>query len=274
VSERSDHDVESDLRRLFDDERLTVHVAPGARDAVVSGARRVRRRREMAVVGSGLAVVAVAAVGVAVMAMPPNGDQQGTVAASGTGPTLSTAESSSVAPPSREPQVERVPTQSDTKEAPESEPRSEPPPPSKTSQDSSPDVPNVPLYASGPIGPSGWGPIELGMSYEEVRKAGYLGENTAPPQGCTTYVLSTRDDQVSALTISESGVGRISAGNNGRTPEGVGSGTSKEELRNTYPDGTESDGVYRADTGAGTTYEFAVPDGDEVSGFALTDGTC
>src|SRR5690606_8697800 len=143
-----------------------------------------------------------------------------------------------------------------------------------TSQDSSPDVPNVPLYASGPIGPSGWGPIELGMSYEEVRKAGYLGENTAPPQGCTTYVLSTRDDQVNALTISESGVGRISAGNNGRTPEGVGSGTSKEELRNTYPDGTESDGVYRADTGAGTTYEFGVPDGAEVSGLALADGTC
>lgn len=274
MSERSDHDLESDLRRLFDDERLTVRVAPGARDAVIAGARRVRRRRDMAIAGSGLAVAAVVVAGGVMLIGPQGADQQANVAAPGTEATLSTAASSSAKPKPSRSRVEKEPQQPEQLEVPDSAPAKKPPPkqPSRTPEFR---VPTTPAVTSGPIGPTGWARIQLGMSYEDVQQAGYLAEDAAPPQGCTSYPLTAGTDQVSTVVISEAGVGRIVAGANGRTPEGIGIGTPLEQLQNTYPGGTSAEGEYRVDTSVGSTYVFTVPgEGAAVSAFALTNGNC
>jgi hypothetical protein len=59
-------DLDDELRRLFQDQRLDIPVKPGADHAVVTGARRVRRRRRaLASAGSAFAVAALVAGGVA-----------------------------------------------------------------------------------------------------------------------------------------------------------------------------------------------------------------
>jgi len=73
-------DLDDELRRLFQDQRLDIPVKPGADHAVVTGARRVRRRRmALASAGSAVAVAALVAGGVALAglggpsSMPPAG---------------------------------------------------------------------------------------------------------------------------------------------------------------------------------------------------------
>lgn len=79
-------DLDDELRRLFQDQRLDIPVKPGADDAVVTGARRVRRRRRaLASAGSAFAVAALVAGGVALAglggptSMPPAGPAPSTV---------------------------------------------------------------------------------------------------------------------------------------------------------------------------------------------------
>ncbi|HEX6343294.1 hypothetical protein [Umezawaea sp.] len=73
-------DLDDELRRLFQDQRLEIPVKPGADHAVVTGARRVRRRRvALASAGSAFAVAALVAGGIALAglggpaSMPPAG---------------------------------------------------------------------------------------------------------------------------------------------------------------------------------------------------------
>ncbi len=73
-------DLDDELRRLFRDQRLDIPVRPGADDAVVTGARRVRRKRiALASAGSTFAVAALVAGGIALSglggasSMPPAG---------------------------------------------------------------------------------------------------------------------------------------------------------------------------------------------------------
>ncbi|MET1076288.1 MAG: hypothetical protein ABWY11_26835, partial [Umezawaea sp.] len=59
-------DLDDELRRLFRDERLDIQVKPGADQAVVTGARKVRRKRMMlASAGGTFAVAALVAGGIA-----------------------------------------------------------------------------------------------------------------------------------------------------------------------------------------------------------------
>jgi hypothetical protein len=73
-------DLDDELRRLFQDQRLDIPVRPGADEAVVAGARRVRRNRiALASAGSTFAVAALVAGGIALSglggasSMPPAG---------------------------------------------------------------------------------------------------------------------------------------------------------------------------------------------------------
>lgn len=79
-------DLDDELRRLFQDQRLDIPVRPGADEAVVIGARRVRRKRiALASAGSTFAVAALVAGGIALSglggasSMPPAGPSPSTV---------------------------------------------------------------------------------------------------------------------------------------------------------------------------------------------------
>lgn len=267
------HDeLEQHLRALFDDDRLAVRAAPGARDAVVAGARRARRRRELAVAGSGVAVVVIAAAGGLLLTAPPSGDKSGTALAPGA--SLSAAASSPSAPP---PQVERKPEDSpaETVEpsttgeiARETRPSSTPPP------EPSSEPPRVPMTAGGPIGPSGFADLELGMSFAQAQQTGYIAPDAPAPQGCTSYSLTTGTEFVSAVLISESGLGRFVAAEGGRSPEDEGIGSPIEELQAAYPAGKEEGGEFSAETGTGARYVFTMGEDAVADQFALTNGGC
>jgi len=68
-------DLDDELRRLFQDDRLEIQVKPGADAAMVTGARRVRRRRvALASAASTLAVATVVAGGVALSGIAGSAD--------------------------------------------------------------------------------------------------------------------------------------------------------------------------------------------------------
>ncbi|MGH3863358.1 hypothetical protein [Actinokineospora sp.] len=62
--------LDDELQRLFADERLDVPVRPGATEAVVAGARRVRRRRVATAAVGGAAALSLLAGTAIVLAKP------------------------------------------------------------------------------------------------------------------------------------------------------------------------------------------------------------
>src|SRR5688572_12165679 len=63
-------DLEDSLKRLFQDSRLDMRVAPDAENTVVRGARRVRRRRITMISTAGVMSLAVLAGGTFLLARP------------------------------------------------------------------------------------------------------------------------------------------------------------------------------------------------------------
>lgn len=271
----SEHEngLEDGLRRLFDDDRLAVPPASGAREAVVAGARRARRRRELAIAGSGVGVAAVAILGGVLIVMPPSNERTEVASAPDTS-TLTVGSSIEPAPSSAPEKKSEVPSSDGTGSTVIEEPRGGKPPDPSASPSSTPsDPPPMPMRAGGPIGPSGWSELKLGMSFADAKATGYISPDAPAPAGCTSYSLTTGGDFVSAVLISESGLGRIVA-SGARTPEDQGVGSPIENLQEAYPDGAESEGEFRAETSAGATYEFAMGEDATAHGLALTNGGC
>lgn len=271
----SEHDngVEDGLRRLFDDDRLAVPPASGAREAVVAGARRARRRRELAIAGSGVGVAAVAVLGGVLIVVPPSHERTEVASAPGI-PTLTAGSSTEPAPQSARERKPEVPSIDRTGSTVIEEPRGGKPPESPApSSDTSSVPPQVPMYAGGPIGPSGWSDLKLGMSFADAKATGFIAQDAPAPAGCTSYSLTAGSNFVSAVLISESGLGRIVA-RGARTPEDQGIGSPVEDLHAAYPDGAESEGEFRAETSTGATYQFTMGEDATAHGLALTNGGC
>ncbi|PRY45992.1 hypothetical protein [Umezawaea tangerina] len=98
-------DLDDELRRLFRDERLDIQVRSGADQAVVTGARRVRRKRMMlASAGGTFAVAALVAGGIALAGVG------GGVSMEPAGPVLTTTTSSRPAQEESSPKNPQAPT--------------------------------------------------------------------------------------------------------------------------------------------------------------------
>jgi hypothetical protein len=273
VSEHDNSDAVSDgLRRLFDDERLAIATAPGARESVVAGARRVRRRRELTVIGGGtMAAVAALAAGV-LLAMPP-AEPNNPVAAPEVTSSISPGEITTSKPPPSSPAKERGTPGSVGPGRSGEGPSSGGQRPARSPEaPSGPPLENAPAAGGGPIGPNGYGGLTLGMSFEQAQADGWIASDAPAPGGCTSYQLLEGTDSVQSVLISESGLGRITA-SGGRTPEGMGSGASIEALMDSYPDGSEQGGEFVADSGAGS-YHFPMGEDAIAHGLYLTNGGC
>lgn len=268
MSERELDELESSLRSLFDDERLAVRPAPGATAGVVAGARRVRRRRQIATAASGAGVAAVAVIAGLLIGMPASGDGSN-VAAPQTSQTLDSA--TSVAKPSTRPSRTKQTSASDEIETsgsqdPLTKPMTQPP------SEPLPEDLTAPMQFGGPIGPSGWDRLTLGMSFEEAKATGLIAADAAAPAGCTSYTLTSGTDQVNTVDISESGLERFTA-SGGRSPEGMGNGSTLEELQKAYPSGSVVDGAYIVSSGDGNgLYRFAMGDDSVTDVFTLSNG--
>lgn len=265
-------ELESGLRRLFDDERLAVRPAPGATSGVLAGARRARRRRELAIAGSGV-VAAAAVVGGVLIGLPSSGQGNELAAPPNSASLLpgapSTSSSASPTPKKTPPTGNQTTKTSSLNPSPTSD--AEPPPQPRSDE---PEPPNMPMIFDGPVGPSGWDKLTLGMSFEDAKATGFISADAAPPEGCTSYAVTAGTEYVSVVLISESGLGRIVAAAEGRTPEGKGIGSPIEELKQAYPEGTEDESSFTATNSAGGTYQFGMGEDAVAHSFALTNGGC
>ena len=195
-------DLDDELRRLFQDDRLDVAVRPGSDTEIVTGARRIRRRRHA--LASAAAVVAIAATGVAIsnfgaaQTLPP-ADSLTSV------PTTSTVPTSTVTPSTViETRIVTV-----TVDAPAT----------------------VPEVITGPVG---YGKLKLGMPQKDAEATGVLLQ-PATSGTCSTYASQSVPDNKNAVLISpKSGVVRITLPGFAKTSAGVGAGSTASEVKAKY----------------------------------------
>ncbi|NIH78764.1 hypothetical protein [Amycolatopsis viridis] len=240
--------VEDELSRLFQDERLDVAVRPDAEQLVVAGARRRRHRRTAAAVtGGALAMVALTAIGIALAgvdggrmdtlpATNPPIPAVPTTAASVPGEPVFPPPSSNAVPPSASGGA-----MSSSATVPGSGSRTPAP-----SSSSAPASKQRPASTDPTIGPSGWGRLVLGMSEAQAVATDEFdmseGVSGSP---CHRYWL--RNGGSSPVDISPSyGVARISAKPGVTTPEGIGVGSTDDEVMAAYPSATKTGYVITA----------------------------
>jgi hypothetical protein len=94
--------------------------------------------------------------------------------------------------------------------------------------------PSSTIYPTHVVGPSGIGPLHLGMTIQQAQATHLFGQLNVPSTACAE--ASNQD-----LTIKYSvkyGVTLIGA-ERGRTPEGIGLGSTFAEVKHTYPRSAE-----------------------------------
>nr|WP_243870014.1 hypothetical protein [Amycolatopsis granulosa] len=233
---------------------MDVAVRPDAEQRVVAGARRRRRHRRTAaaVSGGALTMVALTAIGIALAGVgagrtetlpatnPPVPAVPTTAApVSGEpvpgGPVLPPPSGNAV-PPSASGGA-----MSSSATVPGSGSRTPPP-----SSSSAPASKQRPASTDPTIGPSGWGRLVLGMSEAQAVATDEFdmseGVSGSP---CHRYWL--RNGGSSPVDISPSyGVARISAKPGVTTPEGIGVGSTDDEVMAAYPSATKTGYVITA----------------------------
>ncbi|QQQ76550.1 hypothetical protein IOD16_37095 [Saccharothrix sp. 6-C] len=199
--------LEEELGRLLNDDRLDVRARPDATEVVVTGARRVRRRRT-AVVGA-VTAVALVASGWGVTALGgslslPSVDPA--VLPTTTTTTTSTGGVTAAPPPHTV--VETV-TVSVTKEQAR---------------------PNV-----------GYGAVKFGMTEQEVTATGLV--TRAPGGECAAFTWTSDPGIANAVLVARGrGVVRIELPATGTTSKGIGVGSTLERVKAEYPTGQQAYG--------------------------------
>lgn len=271
-------DLDAELRRLFEDDRLDVRPGAHASTRILAGARRIRRRRAVltATGGTLTAVVLVGAGLVLGQVRSPQTDTAAPVLVPRTSETGSPASLTSIplAPPPGSPSSGEaadsanppVPTTSTQRVSAESSA-----PTSKPVRSQS-----VPLVLGPVLGPNGYGKLVLGMSFSAAKQTGLLAGANTPPTGCADYALTEGAAGVRTVTISDTG-GIVSFEASGaHTPERIHVGSTTDDLQAAYPALNKSGGgSYTAAAGAGGTYVFGVDDRDRVASLLLVGAkTC
>src|SRR6187399_3346334 len=219
-----DDELAGELRRLFTDSRLDLPARTGAEDAVVAGARRIRRRRVAATtIGGTFAAALLVAGSLVVGGLRAETGQAALPAASG--PVIE-----SPVPVSTSSPAAPVPAESSAL----SPPQPGPPQPMVSQGQRLPDVSSPPTRVAPPrttplpgpaVGPAGYGRLRLGMPFDIAKATGMLSSTSTPPSGCATYSLIEGQAQVSSVSISSTdGVVRFQA-SGAHTPEGVKAGS-------------------------------------------------
>lgn len=271
MSPKQDDEFDAELRRLFDDERLSVRPRAGAEQAIVAGAQRVRRRRT--VLASGGGTLAVAALVVGTVALTGNSTQGGQVPPLAADTTSSAEASATMVPPQSSPSSPSTaptePTTSSTATSPPSRTETSP-----TSRDSSSPAPtsksrDTPMVTGPELGPQGYSGLRLGMPLAEAKATGKLVEKDSDPTtGCQTYQLKEGSGVVSGVAISAAKGVAVFTANRARTPEGVGPGSSEEDVKAAYPGLEAGAEGYRVKAGGNAEYSFAIS-GGSLSTFSL-----
>lgn len=238
--------LEDELQRLFSDDRLELPVRPEAEDILARGIGRRRRRRAAAAGAAGALMVAgLIGTGVALTGVRSTDDflpatrLPVTTVPVTTGAPVPPSTGTSVTPPSPTSSSTGTPSSSSKRSTASTRPSGKP------SGGASATAP--PPSTSVVLGPYGWGRLRLGMSESEAVATGEFdldeGVSGAP---CHRYWLANTHG--APVDISPAyGVARITAKSGVHTPEGIGVGSTDDEVRAAYPGATFAD------------YEFTVP---------------
>ncbi|TCO64544.1 hypothetical protein [Actinocrispum wychmicini] len=260
-------DIEDELTRLFQDDRLDVQVAADAEKAVVAGARRVRRRR-IALVSAAGVVSAVALVAGAVALTRPSSTasdvavpQLTITSSTPDSPLTSAASSAPDSPPSTSPPA----VDPSTPKTPGKVPPVATTPRPATSKDTSPPVTPTTL------GPTGLGSFVLGMSEADLVATNQVTPSTSTAS-CAGYTVNGRTDVT--LTVSKkNGLVGIAVHGSTHTPEGIGIGATEDQIRAKYP--SYSGGVTPVPGNSSARYKFDLSTATpaKVVSISLTQGT-
>jgi hypothetical protein len=129
------------------------------------------------------------------------------------------------------------------------------------------------------LGPSGFGPLTLGMKLDAAEATGLLTPVTgsAPDGGCDTRAklaagAGAPDGQDGTLYFSpNNGLSSITAYAGVKTPEGIGLGSTQDEAKAAYPSMTvveESQAAW-VPTGTGATYRIGFDKSGKVTSILL-----
>jgi hypothetical protein len=228
-------DLDDDLRRLFSDDRLDVHVAPDATESVVRGARR-RRRRRTAVAGA-FGVVALAGVGLGLseFRLPNPNDLAG--------PLLPTATTSTSMSPSSVSVSTFISTATVTVDPPPNPSGSNPGNNPGTGKPTKPSTstPRPPATAEAQAGI--YGRLALGMPEAEALKTGTLVEPSSPadPENrCKAYATQSVPDSNAVIISPDKGIVRITLPSYAKTTKQVGAGSTVDAVKAAYGNATQS----------------------------------
>ncbi|GGU21528.1 hypothetical protein [Lentzea flava] len=221
-------DLDDELRRLFSDDRLDVHVSPDATDAVLRGADRRRRRRSA--MATALAVVTLVGAGIGLTQLPPSTD---TTSADVLATSLPSTSSSSPPPPS----ISTVIVTSVVTVNP-------PPNPPNSTTTGSPTKPRTSVPPSPPPSETaGVGALVLGMSEADALKTKSLVEPSTPadPEGkCVAYATTSVPDNNAVIISPARGIVRLTLPSIAKTQRGIGVGSTVAEVKAAYPAATQS----------------------------------
>jgi hypothetical protein len=260
-------DLEDELKRLFRDERLDVRVAADADKTIVAGARRVRRRRIALVTAAGVLSLLAVGAGTMVLTRGPSSSD------SATPPTslpITTSDSPTIISSTPAPSPTGIPTLSQVKPG-------EPSVSSRTTSSSSP-VPRtaatVAPIAATVLGPTGYGPLRLGMTDAELQATGQVTSSLPsqkPVGSCTTYAINGHTG--SRLEVSaKRGLVIIDPGPKIHTPEGIAEGATQAEVKAKYPDydSQKSPAIVRVPgNSAAWYYLYPAPDSSKIGTIVL-----
>lgn len=230
-----DDDLDDELRRLFSDDRLDVHVTPDATDAVLRGADRRRRRR--AAVTTAFAVVVLVGAGIGLTRLPSSTDvpagallptSMPTSSSTPPAPSISTVTRTTVV--TVDPPATGNPTAGNTSKARTTTPPS--PPPSE---------------------PGRFGKLALAMSQADALATGSLVEPSSPadPEGrCVAYATTTVPDGKAVVISPARGIVRITLPGYAKTQKGISAGSTVADVQAAYPTATQSGSELRVEMAA------------------------
>lgn len=280
-----DRDISAQLERLFDDPRMDVAPAAGATDTVVRGARRLRRRRQVAYAAGG--TTAAALVLAAGLTLGIGGSGRTNEAAR---PSLTSSMTSMVPPPATTTSAQRpssktptghqkTATNDPTTSAAKAHRQTHDSKPSQASATTSPAEPEPTIAQMGartPLGPNGYGRLNLDMSLDDAKNTGMIGDLDSTSSGCSYYKLAQGADAVKRVAFDSNDQLASFHAAGARTPEKVGVGSTLSDVKKAYPGGKTVSGsagraAYEATTSSGNAYRFNLDSADPTDQSQVVD---